>query len=356
MRMVKAHRGSRFRPGVLFFANGPLVDEARALDVPVAVLERSPRLSRPWTLVSAARQCAHLIRTEQYSIVHSCMSYAHFVGGPAAAIAGVPAVFYQHGPVGSWMDAIAPVLPCDRILVASAYVAEQQRARSWKSRPDALVPLAVDTTFDPQDRAALRQVVDSSVDIPNDSFVVGIVARFDPWKGIDFALRALAPLLRQHARMRLMIVGGQYRQFHPEYGDLLRAIASEEHVVEQVVFAGVHANMTPYYARLDVLVHAAVRPEPFGLTIIEAMAAGVPVVAADEGGPREIVTHEMNGLLYAPRDAAALRDAVTRVMADPALATRLTLTGADTVERRFRAAAMMTALDAVYDKLCPPAA
>lgn len=356
MRMVSAHRQSRFAAGVLFFSDGPLVAEARALNASVSVLASPPRLSRPWSVASAIRECARLIRAERYDIVHSCMSYCHFVGGPAAAATGSRAVFYQHGPVGSWMDAVAPVLPCDGILAASQFVAAQQRARSWRSRPDALVPLAVDVTIDQKDRAALRQRVEASHDIPHDAFVVGIVARFDPWKGIDFGLRAVAPLLHHRPGMRLMIVGGQYRHFHPHYGDVLRSIASEERVFEQVVFTGFQLDMRPYLARLDALVHAAVQPEPFGLTIVEAMASGVPVLAANAGGPREIIEHDVNGLLYAPGNAGALREALLRVLDDEALRNRLTAAAAGTVETRYRSASMMAALDAVYDGLCPPPA
>lgn len=356
MRMVAAHRASRFKAAVLFFADGPLVEEARALDVPVSILASPPRLSRPWSMMSAVSTCARVIRAGEYSIVHSCMSYAHLVGGPAASRAGVRAVFYQHGPVGSWMDRVAPVLRCDRILAASAFVTEEQQDRSWRLRPVARVPLSVEMAIDGMDRAALRRQIDGSYGLPQNAFVVGIVARFDPWKGLDFALQAMAPLLRHRPEMRLMIVGGQYRQFHPQYGERLKSIAVEDGIFEQVIFTGYQVDTRPYYARFDALVHASLQPEPFGLTVIEAMAAGVPVVAADAGGPREIIEHEANGLLYEPGNGAALREAVMRILDDSSLRTRLAAAGEDTVDARYRPGNMLAALDAVYDGLCPPAA
>jgi glycosyltransferase involved in cell wall biosynthesis len=76
-------------------------------------------------------------------------------------------------------------------------------------------------------------------------------------------------------------------------------------------------------SRLDVLVHASLTPEPFGQVIIEGMAAGVPVIAADAGGPSEILRHEVTGMLYAPTDERALAAAM-RQMQDPDLRDRLT--------------------------------
>jgi glycosyltransferase involved in cell wall biosynthesis len=192
-------------------------------------------------------------------------------------------------------------------------------------------------------------------EIPDDAFVIGLLARFDPWKGIDFALRALAPLLRHRDGLRLLIVGGPYRHFYPEYGAVLRSIAGEEGVLDRVIFAGFQLDVRPYYARLDALLHASVQPEPFGLTIVEGMAAEVPVIAADAGGPREIINSGVDGLLYRPADEAALREAVLRLLDDGAFRTGLATAGAATVSSRYRATALMSRLDAVYRQLCEPA-
>lgn len=355
MRMLAAHPLSAFNRGVVFFDDGPLVGEARELGVATHLLTAPPRLSRPWTIYQAASECAALVTAGRYCLVHSCMSYTHLVGGLAASMAGVPAVLFQHGPVGSWTDGAATMVRCDHILVASTFMSQQQRQRSWRDRHISITPYSVDLSIAAGERAPLRAIVSAKHDIPPDAFVIGLLARFDPWKGIDFALRALAPLLRQRQRVRLMIVGGQYRHFYPGYGDRLRRIAEEEGILEQVIFAGFQLDVRPYYARLDALLHASIQEEPFGLTIVEGMAAEVPVVAADGGGPREIVADGIDGLLYEPANEAALRAAVMRLLDEPGLIARLVSAGAAKVEARYRAQTMMASLAAVYGQLCTSA-
>jgi len=73
-----------------------------------------------------------------------------------------------------------------------------------------------------------------------------------------------------------------------------------------------------------VLVHASVIPEPFGLVVVEAMAAGLPVIAADAGGPAEVITHRVDGVLYPPGDVDALASMLARARdEEPTIAGQL---------------------------------
>jgi glycosyltransferase involved in cell wall biosynthesis len=71
--------------------------------------------------------------------------------------------------------------------------------------------------------------------------------------------------------------------------------------------------------RADVVVHASVIPEPFGQVVLEGMAAGLPVIATASGGPLEVITDRVDGLLVAPNDVGAMADAMRRVRASPEL-------------------------------------
>jgi glycosyltransferase involved in cell wall biosynthesis len=178
-----------------------------------------------------------------------------------------------------------------------------------------------------------------------------MIARFDPWKGIDVALRAMIPLLSEDRNLFFLIVGGQYRHFHPEYGVELRRLVATAGLERQVLFAGYQLDVRPYLARFDLLLHASIRPEPFGLTILEAMAAEVPVVAARGGGAAEIVADGENGLTHPPGDAAALGATARRLLGDGALARRLAAAGAATVAQRFTPAGMIHRIEGVYDEV-----
>lgn len=356
MLMVASHDRRRYEPGVLFFGQGPLVDEARALGARAHVLGSPMRLRNPLSVRAAIAETARLIRTEAYAVVHSCMSYAHLVGGAAAALAGVPAVLYQHGPLGTWMDGAATLVRCDRILVNSEFTAAEQRTRAWRRRPITLAPYGIDLHLTEDERTRFRDAVNAEHGLAPDAPVVGIIARFDPWKGIDVAIRAVAPLLREHPALRFMVIGGQYRDFHPTYGEQLRALVEREAVASQVIFTGFRMDVRPYYARLSALVHCSLQPEPFGLTIIEAMASAVPVVAARGGGPAEIVEEGVDGLLHTAGNEEELRAAVVRVLDDRCLRESMVAAGLRKVEARYRPAAMMEIIERVYDDVLEGAA
>jgi glycosyltransferase involved in cell wall biosynthesis len=250
------------------------------------------------------------------------------------------------------MDGAATVVGCDHIFANSDFTAAEQRKQSWRTRPISVAPYGVDVRMAPdEERARMRAAVDARHDLPASAVVIGMTARFDPWKGIDVALRAVAPLLRERGDLRFVIVGGQYRHFHPGHGPMLRALAERENVAGQVVFAGFQPDVRPYLARMTLLVHASLQPEPFGLTIVEAMAAGVPVVAAGAGGAAEIVTPGVDALLHTPGCEEELRAAIRSLLDDEERRERFAAAALRKVDERYRPANMMRAIEGVYDAI-----
>jgi glycosyltransferase involved in cell wall biosynthesis len=250
------------------------------------------------------------------------------------------------------MDGMATLLRCDHILVNSGFTADEQRIRSWRSRPITVVPYGTDVRFmSDSERLKMRAAVNAEHSISPDAPVIGMMARFDPWKGIDVSLRAAAPLLRERPELRFVLVGGQYRHFHAEYGEYLRALVAHEGIAGQVIFAGFRMDVRPYLARMTVLVHSSRQPEPFGLTIIEAMASGVPVVAARGGGAAEIVEPGVDGLLHTPGNETELREELRVILDKASLRMAFSAAGLRKVDERYRPASMMQIIEAVYDEV-----
>jgi glycosyltransferase involved in cell wall biosynthesis len=144
---------------------------------------------------------------------------------------------------------------------------------------------------------------------------IGIIGRLAPWKGQDVFLEAAALLLRKGVSARFRIVGSA--MFGEEaFEDRLRELTVRLGIQEQVEFLGFR-DVPATLLSLDVLVHASKIPEPFGQVIIEGLAAGLPVVATDGGGAREIIESGRTGLLTPMGDAPALARALAQLLARP---------------------------------------
>ena len=149
----------------------------------------------------------------------------------------------------------------------------------------------------------------------------GIVGRIAPWKGQDLFVRAFAAAFPSGAE-RAAIVGA------PMFGEEacereLRALIVRLGLAERVELRGFREDVWSELARIDVLVHASVIPEPFGQVVLEGMAAGLPVIAPDEGGPAEVIADGETGRLFAARSVDALAAAMRALGADPQARERL---------------------------------
>jgi len=166
--------------------------------------------------------------------------------------------------------------------------------------------------FDPGEMAPVdRQQARTALRIARDAFVVLQLGRLVPRKGIDNVVRALGLLRRSHGvDGRLLVVGGEAEHpdesCTPEIGRL-RRIAEEEGVAPHVHFTGRRgrADLRLYYGAADVFVTTPWY-EPFGITPLEAMACGVPVVGSRVGGIKYSVRNGVTGFLVPPRDPRAL--------------------------------------------------
>lgn len=177
---------------------------------------------------------------------------------------------------------------------------------------------------------------------------VGMLARIDPWKGQQQLLEAFARVYRGRD-VRLQLAGGAPFG-HEEFVEALRRRAEELGVAGQLDLPGHVADVDDLLAGWDVAVQASTRPEPLGQNVLQYLAAGRAVIAADEGGPAEWIEDDVNGLLVPPRDVDALADALGRLDADPALRARLA-TAAAATPGLLDDAAVTRAHEAFYERV-----
>lgn len=165
-------------------------------------------------------------------------------------------------------------------------------------------------------RAAARE----ALGLPADAPVIGFAGRLTPVKGPHILLRAAASLVAGHSAVTVVLAGEG-----PLRGELEGQV-HELGLAERVRFLGAAPDIRPLLAAADAWAIPSLA-EGGGIVALEAMAAGVPLVASAVGGITESVVDGDSGLLAPPGDPAALADALQRVLADPALASRLSAGG-----------------------------
>lgn len=164
-----------------------------------------------------------------------------------------------------------------------------------------------------QDPAAVRAALGCG--LTPDTPCVGIVGNIQEWKGQSVVVEAMARVHQQVPGAHCLIVGGAHRA-GGEYERVLRQRVTALGLESVVHFIGFRTDVADVMNVLDVVVHASVRPEPFGRVILEAMLLGKPVVGAAAGGVPELITDGETGFLVPPGDAMALADRLVVLLND----------------------------------------
>lgn len=192
----------------------------------------------------------------------------------------------------------------------------------------------------PCDREAFR----SAFGLEAGARTVGMAAQFIPRKGHDLLLRAVPAILRDHPSTRFLLFGRG--PFHAEIRERVRKADLEG----AVFFPGFRDDLPGILPCLDVLVHPAAM-EGLGIILLQAGAAGIPVVASDAGGIPEAVAHGETGLLFPSGDARALATAVSDLLADTARARAMGEAGRIRIRRDFSVDRMVEGNLAIYKEL-----
>lgn len=371
-RLVKGLDRSRYEATVCFYHDHALTPRFRDLGVGVAILNAADRPSerdkgaptatspgrrvrRPlgaWRrnltfVLPMAWRLRRLIRATRADLVHANNALRENREVVLAARwAGVPCIchvrrFQRVGALDRWLA---------RSVAAHLYISQavaddhhRQGVLSERSRViyDGLPPEAF---IIPDARREARAEFGIAPDAP----LVGLVGRLTAWKGQDVFLRAMAMARQEVPNLRALLIG-EGGPGDEAFVARLHRLAEELNLGDAVIFTGLRADVPRLLSALDVLVHTSVAPEPFGLVIIEGMAAGLPVIATRAGGACEALEDGVSGLLVTPGDASALSEALTRLLRDRAWAAALGEAGRRRARERFTVERFVQAVGAVYD-------
>jgi glycosyltransferase involved in cell wall biosynthesis len=326
-------------------AEGAVAAAMRRLGVPVTVVALPP--VRPWTppaMGLALWRLRRLLVRERVALVHAQGSRGALYAGLAACARGVPLVW--HLRVDERDPRLDPVLArlASAIVVNSTATAARLDAVSAAAGKVTVVPNGVDLERfaprppDPELRAALG--LDASLPL------VGFFGRLEHRKGVDVLLAAAA-LVHTKLPVAFLLVGDG-----PMSGELAARAEAERLPVRLVGWR----DDVPALLRLCAVVALPSRREAFGRILIEAMAAGVPVVASGVGGIPEVCVDGVTGLLVPPEDPDALAVAIALTLADQAATTARVEAAMADVRSRFALAAHAAQVQAVYRRVLEGAA
>jgi glycosyltransferase involved in cell wall biosynthesis len=336
----------RFDVAVAAHGGGFLEEAAAAAGVRYHALEHLRRPIEPRRDVRALVELVRLLRSERPLVVHANSSKAGVLGRLAAVLARVPVrIFTEHG----WAfaprtgAARAVYLWADRLMspltTATICVAESERA----------IGLAARTC-----RADRTVVIHNGVDLDRPRrgpgtgrSPVGIlsVGRFRAPKDFTTLVQSVARLERGLVQLRIVGDG-------PDHAAIAAEIARLD-VAGAVELLGARRDVAELLAESDVFVLSS-RSEGLPMSVLEAMAAAVPVVATRVGGIPELVPDDQTGTLVPAGDAPALAAALDRLARDPELRDRLGAAARRRAEQQFSLAAFRRAHVALYDRLAAP--
>jgi len=296
---------------------GRLADELRDAGAQVAILGGA-RLSRPWTVWGARRRFARALAADRPEVAVFHSAWSHGIFAPAARRARVRVAFWLHDAVsGGAAEARARHTPPDLAVCTSAWT-QGTLAALFPGVPAEVVHPAVPA---PADHAAERAAVRAELGTDDEAVVILQASRMEPWKGHRPHLEALARL-GDRPRWSCWMAGGARRPHERRHAEEMRALAERLGIGGRVRWLGERTDVPRLLAAADLLCQPNLGPEPFGITYVEAMYAGLPVVAAATGGALEIVT-DATGVLVPAGDAPALANALRTLASDAALRRRL---------------------------------
>ena len=306
----------------------------RFQDLGVAVVELPLSRLGARHLILTMRLC----REHRIDIVHTHGKGPGLYGRLAARALGVPAVHTFHGIHYSSYSRLSQrlYLVLERRLsslthaiinVSRSQEAEGLALRLFRAEQSVVVVNGIDV--DEMDRAIKQSPVRrESLGLTDEDFVLGCVSRWDPVKRIEVLVHAVRRLASRIPRLALLLVGGGGEEAR------IRRLVADTGLQDRVIFTGFLGNPARVYGLLDLYVATSLK-EGLPLAPLEAMSAGLAIVATDVPGHRDVIVRGQTGLLVPPEDSAALAEAVTALAADPERRRRMGAAGRQRVLDHF---------------------
>jgi glycosyltransferase involved in cell wall biosynthesis len=356
-----------FQPIVWCPFEGPLVAACRQAGVPVVigpvtgVTGGRPRFVAR-ELAHGVRQAlsfARYLRAQRIDVLHVNSFRVALACSLGARLVRVPVVWHVRdipaSPGKQRAITLLASLLADRILVVSRAVEAVFRLGRTPLARVRLVYNGIDMrSMEPR---ADRETTRGALGLKPDDFVVGCFTQLHPKKGQHVLLEAAAAVVGSLPSARFLIAGDRIRTAFrvprdwTAYPEQLRRLHGRLELGERAMFLGFREDIPDLLAALDVFAHTPTAPDPLPRCVLEAMAAGVPLVCTGTGGTRELVTHDVSALLVAPGAVDQVAAAILALARDPGRRDALARAARRRAEAAFSVERCVAAVQAVYHEL-----
>ncbi len=346
-------------PYVVFLRPGWLVDRVRGFFRGDRMVVLDPGRLRQlhktiWTILRIAQQ---LLRWRVDAVISQGF-HSQCYGGLASRLAGVKNIFWCHALLRNGERPQNPIirlalrLPADLVLANSHATREALQDYFGQRKHVAVLQPSVDLL--PFLNASDGDRVRFELELAREAPVVTNVGRLQVWKGQEVFLKAASLVSQRVPKARFLVVGSPTFPKEQAYENGLRQLARDLGLDGKVVFTGHRDDIPSLMAASDLLVHTSTEPEPFGIVLVEAMAAGKPVIATRGGGPEEIVADGLTGFLIQPGDPRILAERMATLLSDASLRSRMGQEGRRRVLECFSAERMVDRLELFLEEVVNP--
>lgn len=343
--LIKNLDKEQYRPFILLPYKGPLMDllchveNTEVFVQDFAVLRRknfclAGMIGYFVSLLDSVIRIRRLIRDNRIEVVYTNTSVV-FPGAIAAKLCGIKSVWHireilQEKPmINKFLRTIIDKFS-DVIIVNSQATKESvigknpQKVKVIYNAIDLSSNIAADSKNEFKER----------YNIKDEELVVGMAGRINRWKGQKLFIDMAGEVLGYKKNVKFVIAGDTFSGEEILLEDLKEYVASKQ-MKDHIIFTGNIKNMNEFYSALDIFVLPSIKPEPFGLVVLEAMGRGIPVVATNHGGPVEIVDDGEDGFLVDYRDCLQMSKVILKLLDDKNLRDRIGKKAKEKPGRKF---------------------
>ncbi len=344
LNLLRKINRERYEPSICTFqTGGDLKKEFELMEIPIFIAERK----EGWDF-RLPFKLSKLLTKEKIDLIHTHNAVPWLYGGIAAKILNSKLLF--HTEHANLYPEKKKLILAEKYLsnITNEIIADVKKVADYLEKEEGICPNKIKVIFNGVDVGKYESVKINTISkkrelgINEDNLIIGIVARLNKVKDHNNLLNAFRIVSQSIDEAKLLIIGdGELKQELINYSNKIG-------IDKKVIFLGNRRDIPELLKILDVFVLSSIS-EGLPLTILEAMAAGVPVIATNVGGNKEVVLHEETGLLVPERDSKELADAINIVLKNKEKANLFSINGLIRVKQYFSLDQMVKKYERLYE-------